>query len=176
MENLNPSLEEAVKEFVEDAVGTYLDKKLDNLRKGKETTREHVLLDRLFPVERRIRSIIGGLETSLGTKFWEKLARYVAKSSDFELREPNEFLKPISMPDNINKLIQDWRAKRLVPNSQIGTQKYVSELRNISQNVDKPNIEFTSISGGDGIDLWLVKDGKEYIFDLKTVQVNAGNG
>ncbi|MEO1291190.1 MAG: TdeIII family type II restriction endonuclease, partial [Chloroflexota bacterium] len=23
---------------------------------------------------------------------------------------------------------------------------------------------------------WLVKDGKEYIFDLKTVQVNAGNG
>lgn len=176
MTNSDISLEDAVLEFVEDAVGTYLDRKLDNLRKGRENNREHVLLDRLFPVERRIRSIIGGLETSLGTRFWEKLARYVAKSNDFELKSPEDFLKPTHIPDEINMLIQKWRAQRLIPNSQLGTQEYVSELKTLSSNLDISAMEFSSISGGDGIDLWLAKDGQEYIFDVKTVQINAGNG
>ena len=35
---------------------------------------------------------------------------------------------------------------------------------------------FVNLNKGDGIDLYLSKDGKHYAFDLKTVQWNAGTG
>ena len=61
-----------------DAIKRYLDNK-------KTPTNQHIILDRVFPVERRVRSIIGGLETSLGTKFWEKLAKEIARENGFSL-------------------------------------------------------------------------------------------
>ena len=43
------------------------------------------VLDYIFPKERRIRAIIGGLETSLGTKLWEQLAKLLASENGFEV-------------------------------------------------------------------------------------------
>jgi hypothetical protein len=36
------------------------------------------ILDLIIPVERKIRSVVGGLETSLGTTLWEPLAKNLA--------------------------------------------------------------------------------------------------
>ena len=53
-------IEPLVTNTIETVISNYLDKKT------APTTR-HVVLDEIFPTERRIRSIMGGLETSMGT-------------------------------------------------------------------------------------------------------------
>lgn len=168
--NNDLSLEAIVQKIVTEAISTYLDKK-------KEPTSQHVILDRVFPTERRIRSIMGGLETSLGTTVWEKLALAIASSNDFEVLNKKDFLKPINMPPTINALIARWRQDREVPGANFGLEPFILELRKIiATEIDISKINFTKVSSGDGIDLWLEKDNTEYIFDIKTVQINAGNG
>ena len=49
---------------------------------NKEVKVSHPL-DLIFPRERQIRSLIGGLETSLGTQVWEPLAKMFAKNNGF---------------------------------------------------------------------------------------------
>ncbi len=43
------------------------------------------ILDLIIPKERKIRSIVGGLETSLGTTLWEPLAKALAKENGFQV-------------------------------------------------------------------------------------------
>ena len=49
----------------------------------KKEVKNYQVLDDIFPNERRIRSLIGGLETSLGTTFWEPIAKTLAKLNGF---------------------------------------------------------------------------------------------
>ena len=44
----------------------------------------------MIPKERKIRSIVGGLETSLGTTLWEPLAKALAIENNFEIVKPKE--------------------------------------------------------------------------------------
>ena len=55
-----------VKKKIKDRISSRIRKYLIN---RKITTCQ--VLDDIFPQERRIRSLIGGLETSLGTTLWE---------------------------------------------------------------------------------------------------------
>ncbi len=76
-----------VETIVEEAIRSYLDRKTSPKTK-------HVILDEIFPVERRIRSIVGGLEGSIGTKIWEKLSYKFASKSGFYILKSKEFYKP----------------------------------------------------------------------------------
>ena len=67
-------IETIVETIVEEAIRSYLDRKTSPKTK-------HVILDEIFPVERRIRSIVGGLEGSIGTKIWEKLSYISQRNS-----------------------------------------------------------------------------------------------
>ncbi|MHC5725610.1 MAG: TdeIII family type II restriction endonuclease, partial [Nostoc sp.] len=42
---------------------------------NNKKVKNYQVLDDIFPNERRIRSLIGGLETSLGTTFWEPISK-----------------------------------------------------------------------------------------------------
>src|SRR3990167_850325 len=54
-------------------------------------------LDLLIPKERKIRSIVGGLETSIGTTVWEPIAKTLAETNGFEIIE-DKILKPSPFP------------------------------------------------------------------------------
>ena len=60
-------------------------KKFFKTKENKELKTFHIL-DILFTKERRIRSLIGGLETSLGI-VWEAIAKILARSNGFEIVE-----------------------------------------------------------------------------------------
>lgn len=76
----------------------------------KET--KHLVLDRLFPTERRISSYMAGLQTSLGTSFWEKLARRLAVLDGFTIINNSELERPNSIPTPLSTLINTTKATR----------------------------------------------------------------
>jgi len=162
-------IEDIVESVVEDAIKSYLDKK------SSPKTR-HVILDDIFPIERRIRSIMGGLETSIGTKIWERLSFEFAEKSNFEIRDTKDFVKPENLPVSVSDYLAKVKQERENPDIRRDFQEILNELNKIckleSSNVDK----YVKPSSGDGIDMWFVKEGKNYIFDTKTVQINAGGG
>ena len=55
-------------------------------------------LDLLIPKERKIRSIVGGLETSMGTRIWEPIAKTLAENNGFEIVN-EKILKPEPLPE-----------------------------------------------------------------------------
>ena len=63
------------------------------------------ILDLIIPVERKIRSIVGGMETSLGTTLWEPLAKNLAVLNGFEVVNEN-LPKPANMPANLQNTLQ----------------------------------------------------------------------
>ena len=63
--NMNPELRLKLKKVIESSIKSYF---LNKSKKGISTSN---ILDDLFPQERRIRSLIGGLETSMGTVVWQ---------------------------------------------------------------------------------------------------------
>lgn len=158
-----------VKITIKSSIKNYLDSK-------KKPDSEHVVLDRIFPTERYIRSIMGGLETSLGTTLWESIARQIALHNGFEARDPKTFLMPDAIPIEIHSIMNKWQHLREVAGANVSLNGYVDELRHAIPTIDTSKLRYARISKGKGVDLWLVKDGVEYAFDLKTVQINAGNG
>ena len=138
----------------------------------KKETR-HILLDRLFPEERRKSSTMSGLQTSLGS-FWERLAGTFAQSNNFELINNSFLLRPTPQPEELTGLIDKVKSHR---------QNQGGNLDNLRTELDllypapyEGNDEFTSMQKGKGADIILKKNDIIYIFDLKTVQVNANNG
>ena len=75
-------MKELIKSTVEDSINAFFS--------GKDVKVEHVL-DLIFPKERRIRSLIGGLETSLGTRVWEPLAKAFANNNGFTVKDEKIF-------------------------------------------------------------------------------------
>jgi hypothetical protein len=60
------------------------------------------LLAKLFPDEMRTSSIIQGIQTSLGTTLWEKIALEFALNSGFKVLNPRELLlRPNPIPNEI---------------------------------------------------------------------------
>jgi hypothetical protein len=140
-------------------------------RKVKVT---HVL-DRIFPVERRIRSLIGGLETSMGTTVWEPVAKVLAKANDFTI-EDRKLLMPEPFPQVLSEAIDKLRRLRESKSTWISMGECVEQMRNAAQRIDRSNLSYIAPPAGKGVDVYLSKDGIEYAFDIKTVQPNQGDG
>lgn len=88
-------------------------------------------MDDIFPKERRIRSLIGGLETSLGVTFWEPLSKTLAEINGFEIIKykiliPTPF--PSTLQRELDRLVSERENK---PNNRrISTEECIERLRN----------------------------------------------
>ncbi len=161
----------AIKNLILNAITNYLNKKKD------DKINYHVLQE-IFPEERRIRSIIGGLETSFGQTVWEPLAKMLAKKNGYRVHEKTDFKRPEKMPKEIQNIIDKWNSKRINSKNYISLNGYVNEVREAVKalNIDYNKVEYVKLIKGQGIDVWIEKNGVEYITDIKTTQINAGDG
>lgn len=133
------------------------------------------ILDLIIPKERKIRSIVGGLETSLGKTLWEPLAKNLASQNDFEVISKN-LESPKNMPSNLNNTIQTILDDRKRKNGVYDAVSSHEEIKRICQIfIDRPIDGFEKAPKGFGVDIWLKKNGVNYFFDTKTVQPNVGS-
>ena len=109
---------------------------------NKPKKSNYQVLDDIFPQERRIRSLIGGLETSLGTTFWEPIAKVIAEANGFEIVKPKIILRPDPFPTalaaELDQLIRERENRendRIIPTSEC-----LSRLRKIALSKDFPAI------------------------------------
>ena len=129
-------------------------------------------LDLIIPKERKIRSIVGGLETSLGTTLWEPLAKSLATANGFKVIDDN-LQCPSNMPASLSNEIQIILDDRNNVGSRLNAQSSHDKIKDICQSfISRPISEFGYPPRGKGVDIWLVKDGVNYFFDTKTVQPN----
>lgn len=143
---------------------------------GKEVKTTH-MLDHIFPRERKIRSLIGGLETSMGTRVWEPLAKAFAEGNGYEVLDEKVFNARVPViPDNVTKFISIWE-KRKIKDKSLLLSNYWEELKIfVDKNVDITTLNYQKMPKGQGVDIILSKDGKLYLTDIKTNQLNAGGG
>lgn len=132
------------------------------------------VLDLIIPIERKIRSIVGGLETSLGTTLWEPLAKNLARLNGFEVINEN-LKKPAIMPANLTNTLQIVLDGRNDRNEAYNSTFCHDRIKEICQPFNNnPIANFVNPPTGYGVDIWLKKDGVNYFFDTKTVQSNVG--
>lgn len=132
------------------------------------------ILDLIIPKERKIRSIVGGLETSLGTTLWEPLAKNLALSNGFEVVK-EKLKRPTNMPAPLQNTLQIIIAQRISRDVTYNALACHETIKNICQSfISRPIPDFTPASPGFGVDIWLKKNGVNYFFDTKTVQSNVG--
>lgn len=161
------SIEKIVQDTIKSSINDFFE--------GKEVKVEHVL-DLIFPKERRIRSLIGGLETSLGTRLWEPLAKAFAQEGGFTVLNEKTFNESVPViPKSIRNYLSDLSDKKK-NNPSLKLSDFEESLREfINTNNVKPK-DFQKIPKGEGVDIWLKKDNIEYLIDIKTTQINAGSG
>lgn len=152
-----------------------LERSIRNFFEGKKVTSTHVL-DSIFPVERRIRSLIGGLETSLGTTVWEPIAETLAKNNGFKIKDTRSFRAVANEPDEIMSLRNKWIRKRQNGDGTVSLNDFKSELINLINEIEMPELELVPLDSGDNLDVWIEKNGTEYAIDIKTTQPNANAG
>ncbi len=117
------------------------------------------------------------METSLGTTFWEPIAKTLAEINGFtiiqeEILVPNPF--PQILQHELDKLV-DEREKKPNKNT-ILTQECIQRLKNAALKTNPENItQYVSPPKGTGVDIHLFKDGVNYLFDIKTAQPNLGD-
>ena len=128
------------------------------------------VLDILMPKERKIRSIVGGLETSLGTTLWEPLAEGLASFNGFEVCDGATILKPVNVPvdleTTLNKVISSRENQGSIYNEGTSREEIKKACAPLIMN---PIKEFCEPPRGHGVDIWLKKDKIDYLFDSKTV-------
>jgi hypothetical protein len=144
----------------------------DFAKKALSKKAKFQILDLLIPNERKIRSIVGGLETSLGTTLWEPLAKALAKENGFTVLDEN-LLCPTNMPSTLSNTLQI-----IIDDRKKGTYLYNAtsshqEIKRVCQSfINRPIETFEAPPKGRGVDIWLMKDSINYFFDTKTVQPN----
>ena len=132
------------------------------------------ILDLIIPTERRIRSVVGGMETSLGTTLWEPLAKNLAKHNGFEVVE-GILTAPANMPGSLQNTLQLVVEGRLAKNALYNSGYCHDRVKEVCQSfIEHPISEFVAAPKGFGVDIWLRKEGIDYFFDTKTVQPNLG--
>lgn len=130
------------------------------------------ILDLLIPNERKIRSIVGGLETSLGSTLWEPLGRALAKENGFNVKK-KDLMCPANMPSILNNTLQSIKDDRLAEGGMYNAQTSHDAIKNACQGFkNRPIDSFVKPKSGRGVDIWLEKNGINYFFDTKTVQPN----
>lgn len=135
-------------------------------------------LDIFFPEERKVSSLILGLSTSLGTKFWERLALSLAEMNSFTILDPKELKQPKQMPPALSSKIDEYTSLReeyMDSTPVVLSKNYIPEIKILTSSI-KSNSQYKNITKGEGADILLRKGHREYAFDIKTVQINAGSG
>jgi Type II restriction endonuclease, TdeIII len=165
---MNKDLRSKLKQVLTDSIKSFFLKKLED---GISTSN---ILDILFPRERRIRSLIGGLETSMGTTVWEMVARELAINNGFEVLIDKQILMPSPFPENLQKIVE-YLANQRKNGKFISTTDCIDEIRRICKSLDKTNLNFIDPPSGHGVDIYLKKDNIEYVFDMKSPQANVGD-
>jgi len=164
--NMNNELRESIKETITTSIRKFFE--------GKKVKTKN-MLDMIFPVERRIRSLIGGLETSFGTTVWEPLAKEVSKFYGFEVCE-RIIPEPTPMPEDLAKLITDLRNLRDHKETWIPMKECKSKLAVECIKYSGFDFEYNNPPPGKGVDVYALRDGIEWVFDIKTVQSNVRSG
>lgn len=135
------------------------------------------MLDHIFPRERKIRSLIGGLETSMGTRVWEPLAKEFSKHGGYEVCDEKKFNSTVPIiPDDVTSFISLWEKKKNNDPSLSLDQYWVELKEFVKEHVDLNNLKFRKIPKGEGVDVILAKGNELTFFDIKTNQINAGGG
>lgn len=134
-------------------------------------------LDTLIPTERKIRSLVGGLETSMGTKLWEPIAKVLAANNGFEVLE-DKLKRPEPMPILLQTKLDYLMTVREHKATWLDRNEVASELRETVSSItpaERAAIEYVAPASGSGVDIYFKKDNKYYAFDTKTVQPNVGD-
>lgn len=134
-------------------------------------------LDALIPTERKIRSIVGGLETSMGTRVWEPIAKVLASSNGFEVLT-DKLRRPAPMPPLLQAKLDYLMTARENKDTWVDRYEVIRELKetaNSISNEDRAGIEYVAPASGSGVDIFLKKYDNYYAFDTKTVQPNVGD-
>ncbi len=133
------------------------------------------ILDLLIPKERKIRSIVGGLEGSLGTTLWEPLAKVLAAGNGFQVIDA-DLEAPANIPANLSSVLQTIIADRNDGGILYSATESHEAIQKVCQSfIKSPLTAFGKAPNGSGVDIWLVKDGINYFFDVKTVQPNLSS-
>ncbi|WP_181317551.1 TdeIII family type II restriction endonuclease [Photobacterium kishitanii] len=171
-------------EQVTDLILKTVSQNIHNFFERKEVKVTH-MLDHIFPRERKIRSLIGGLETSMGTRVWEPLAKAFAASNGYDVLDEKAFNASVPLflcssvpviPDNVTQFISLWEKRKLADKSLL-LSDYWQELKQfVDDNVDVSTLSYQKMPKGQGVDIILSKNVKLYLSDIKTNQLNAGGG
>lgn len=154
-----------IKETVKGSILAFAQKKLKSKPKFQ-------ILDLIIPKERKVRSIVGGLETSLGTTLWEPLARELAKQNGFIVKL-EKLESPVNVPAGISQTLQLIIEDRKRDGGTYNALSSHDAIKNACQTcIKRPIDNFEKAPKGRGVDLWFVKDNMNYFFDTKTVQPN----
>lgn len=162
-----PIIKEITKRIIKNGILIYT--------KGKAKKEPNFqILDLLIPRERKIRSIVGGLETSLGKTLWEPLAKELSANNNFEVIDKN-LECPTNMPANLQNTLSNILEARTNKNGNLDAKKCHDLIYEACQKfIDEPIVAFKKAPRGFGVDIWLRKDEINYFFDTKTVQPNIG--
>ena len=131
------------------------------------------VLDLVVPYEAKVFSVIHGLQTSLGTKLWEKLAKHLASHNDFKIIE-EKLERPIIAEDINNRILHIIEERKNSSNTY-NSETSKLEIKKIISSVHNDINEWKSPTSGNGVDIWLCKDNINYLYDTKTVQPNDGD-
>ena len=134
-------------------------------------------LDTLIPTERKIRSLVGGLETSMGTKLWEPIAKVLAANNGYEVLE-EKLKRPEPMPLKLQAKLDYLMTAREHKATWIDCKDVAKELKDTVESIsneERAMIAYVAPASGSGVDIYFKKDDKYYAFDTKTVQPNVGD-
>ena len=143
--------------------------------KNKIIRTKHLLLSKVFPEQSATSSLMQGLATSLGIKLWQELAEKIALVNNFTLLAASTLRQPKPIPKNLINFVAQWKDKRLNNPTPVPMSTYVQALKGAVKSIPRPQ-NFSDLQKGSGCDLFIEKNGIEYAFDIKTVQINAGGG
>ena len=165
-------IKKTVKNVIENSFSSW---KKNKLKKGIDTS--HLLLDVIAPNERLVATIIQSLQTSLGQKLWEKLTIELAVQNSFKIGDKKAFTFYKPKTTKLNFLIDKWHSKR-EGGTNVSLNGYIKDLKKeIKKNRKEfKKVEHVKIPKGDGLDVWLKKNNKSYLLELKSPHINAGNG
>lgn len=133
------------------------------------------ILDLIIPKERWIRSIVGGLETGLGTTLWEPLAKKFAQLSGFEVVDSSILKKPKAVTNEISNSIDSIINSRSKGESTFKGYKAKEAIKKSCKTYLEKFLEesdFEKPPQGRGVDLWIKKENINYLYDIKTVRPN----
>lgn len=164
---MSTQIESIIRKAIIKSIGEFAKKSLKKKAKFQ-------ILDLIIPKERKIRSIVGGLETSLGSTLWEPLAKDLAKNNGFEVlntKLETPTIMPASLQNTLSNIIEDRKSAHP---KLVGQSSHDRIREDCQRFVTSPITEFTKAPTGFGVDIWLKKDGINYFYDTKTVQPNVG--